>query len=142
MNKARGTLLLFSFCTLWLSNCRKPNDEHTVPQVAVNIDIDVNLAQYNNLNFIGGWVYLDGGYNGILAYRATTDVIAAYDRQAPYKVSKHCQVIADSSGVTCTDTCSGSKWLLYDGQLVKGPSPYPLKQYITTFDGIRLSISN
>lgn len=125
-----------------LSECRKSTDEHTVPLVSVNTDINVNLAQYNDLNFIGGWVYLNGGYNGIIACRVSNDVINAYDRQAPYEVANGCQVEVDSTGVICADPCSGSEWLLNDGQVLKGPAFYPLKQYQCTFDGLNLSIRN
>jgi hypothetical protein len=128
--------------SLTLSGCRIKPTEHTIPDISVNIDIDINLAQYNDLNFIGGWVYLNGGYNGMIVHRSTVDIIAAYDRQAPYLVSDHCQLDVDSGGVTCKDPCSGSKWILFDGQLVKGPATYPLKQYTTSFDGVRLSITN
>lgn len=138
----RILVIIITVCTVSLSNCRNIDDEHTVPDVVVNIDIDVNLPQYNNLNFIGGWIYLEGGYNGILVHRSTSDFIAAYDRQAPFQVNDYCRVIVDSNGVTCTDTCSGSQWLLLDGQLVKGPAARPLKPYATVFDGARLSIRN
>jgi len=139
---SRIALIAISLCAFSLSECRKSTDEHTVPSVSVNISINVNLAQYNNLNFIGGWVYLPGGYNGILAYRANNDVINAYDRQAPYKVADECQVVVDSTGVICVDPCSKSQWLINDGQVLKGPAFYPLKQYHTTFDGLNLSITN
>lgn len=129
-------------CAFSLSNCREKTDEHTVPQVAVNIDIDITLAQYNNLNFIGGWVYLNGGYNGLLVYRATLEDMKAYDRQAPYKVADHCQVEVDSVGIACFDPCSGSEWLMHDGQLLTGPALYPLREYNASFDGRLLTIRN
>ena len=138
----RLRLVTIIICTVLLSECRNRTDEHTVPNTRVNIDIDLNLAQYNDLNFIGGWIYLNGGYNGIIVHRSTVDVIAAYDRQAPYMVEDGCRVRVDSNNVTCTDDCSGSEWLLYDGQIVKGPAVYPLRQYQTSFDGVRLSIRN
>jgi hypothetical protein len=140
LNRFVGGVIII--CAVSLSECRNNTNEHTVPKVNVNIVIDLNLAQYNNLNFIGGWVYISGGYNGILVHRSTVDVIAAYDRQAPYNVVDKCQVEVDSSGVICEDPCSGSRWLLFDGQIVKGPAPYPLKQYRTSFDGVRLNITN
>ena len=40
------------------------------------------------------------------------------------------------------DTCSGSEWLLLDGQVLKGPASYPLKEYQTVFDGTNLTITN
>lgn len=139
---SRIALVAIIISAFSLSECRKKEDEHTVPPVSVNININVNLAQYNDLNFIGGWVYLKGGYNGILAYRVSDDAINAYDRQAPYQVEQHCQIEMDSTGVTCSDPCSDSQWLINDGQVLRGPAPYPLKKYQTSFDGLNLNISN
>jgi len=138
----RIRLVLFILCAVSLSECRQRYQEHRVPNVVVNVDIDLNLPQYNNLNFIGGWVYLDGGSNGLIVHRSTQEVLAAYDRQAPYLVEERCQIFVDTGGTTCTDECSESQWLLFDGQLVKGPASLPLRQYVTSFDGNRLSIRN
>jgi hypothetical protein len=113
-----------------------------VPDVSVNESISLNLPQYNNLNFINGWVYTQGGYNGLLAVRVSTDVINVYDRQAPYRTRDGCRVIVDTGATTCTDTCSGSQWLLLDGQIIKGPASYPLKQYQSQFDGTTLTVTN
>ncbi|MBT3647593.1 MAG: hypothetical protein HN542_05055 [Flavobacteriales bacterium] len=138
----RKVLVTIIICGVSLSNCRKTADEHQVPQVSVNRTVAVNLAQYNDLNFIGGWVYMNGGYNGLLLYRANLEDIKAYDRQAPYEVSNGCQVTVDTGSVTCSDTCSGSQWLMLDGQIVDGPAIYPLKEYTTTFDGTTVNITN
>ncbi|MEQ9188190.1 MAG: hypothetical protein RLP15_10690 [Cryomorphaceae bacterium] len=101
------------------------------------------MPQYNDLNFINGWVYLDGGYRGMIAYRVNLDEIKVYDRQAPYNVIDGCRVYVDSGNTTIgIDTCSGSQWLLLDGQVIKGPATYPLKEYLTTYDGSTLYISN
>jgi len=136
------TLILIIWA-VWLSNCRKSEVIHQVPNVRVDEYIVLSLPQYNNLNFINGWVYLDGGYNGLLAFRVTQEEIKVFDRQAPYYVREKCQVIVDSnSNVSCIDTCSGSEWLLLDGQILKGPASLPLREYQTTFDGTHLSVRN
>ena len=114
-----------------------------MPNVRVNEYIALSLPQYNTLNFINGWVYLDGGYNGLIAFRVTEEEIKVYDRQAPYYVKDKCQIIVDSnSNVSCIDTCSGSQWLLLDGQILQGPASQPLRFYQTSFDVTHLSITN
>ena len=138
----RIRLVLFILCAVSLSECRQRYQEHRVPNVVVNVDIDLNLPQYNHLNFIGGWIYLDGGSNGLIVHRSTQEVFAAYDRQAPYLVEERCKIFVDTGVTTCTDECSESQWLLFDGQLVKGPASLPLRQYVTSFDGNRLLIRN
>jgi hypothetical protein len=139
----RKITLIIILCAVWLSDCRKTDTNHQVPNVRVNEYIVLSLPQYNTLNFINGWVYLDGGYNGLIAFRVTEEEIKVYDRQAPYYVKDKCQVIVDSnSNVSCIDTCSGSQWLLLDGQILKGPASQPLRFYQTSFDGTHLSITN
>ena len=135
-------LTIMTVCAISLSNCTKQDTEHLIPVVNVNINISTNLAQYNQLNIDGGWVYLEGGYNGIIVYRSSIDNYKAYDRQAPYKVKDVCKINIDDSQVIVTDSCSGSSWLLYDGQVVTGPATYPLKEYETYYDGSILSITN
>ncbi len=139
----RKITLIIILCAVWLSDCRKTDTNHQVPNVRVNEYIVLSLPQYNTLNFINGWVYLDGGYNGLIAFRVKEEEIKVYDRQAPYYVKDKCQVIVDSnSNVSCIDTCSGSQWLLLDGQILKGPASQPLRFYQTSFDGTHLSITN
>ena len=138
----RIIILLLSIGSLSLSNCQRTPSEHLVPNVRVDIELSTNLPQYNNLNFINGWVYLDGGYNGIVAYRVDNERVVAYDRQAPYNVSEKCRVQVDTGSTYCTDTCSGSQWLLLDGQVLKGPASQPLRNYQTSFDGSNLIITN
>lgn len=127
---------------LSLSNCQRTPSEHLVPNVRVDVELSTNLPQYNNLNFINGWVYLDEGYNGIIAYRVNNDEVKAYDRQASYNVREKCKVFVDTGSTYCTDTCSGSQWLLLDGQVLRGPASLPLREYQTSFDGSNLIITN
>ncbi|MEX2596109.1 MAG: hypothetical protein WEC59_04190 [Salibacteraceae bacterium] len=138
----RIILFIFIIGAVSLSNCQKTPNEHLVPAVRVDINLSTNLPQYNNLNFINGWIYLDGGYNGIIAYRVNHEEVKAYDRQAPYQVSNKCKVIVDTGSTSCTDTCSGSQWLLLDGQVLNGPASQPLRTYNTSFDGSNLIITN
>jgi len=139
----RLTVVIFIVCAVSLSDCRKPDSQHNVPNVQVNINISTNLPQYNTLNFINGWLYLNGGYNGLIAYRVNLDDIMVYDRQAPFNIIDDCRIMVDSNNTTiAVDTCSGSQWLLLDGQVIKGPASYPLKAYQTTFDGTNLFITN
>lgn len=139
----RLTAVIIIICTVSLSNCRRRDTQHFVPNVQVNRNISTNLPQYNDLNFINGWVYLDGGYNGLLAFRANLEEVKVYDRQAPYNVIDQCRIYVDTNNSNIAiDTCSGSEWFLLDGQVLKGPASYPLKEYQTVFDGTNLTITN
>jgi Rieske Fe-S protein len=69
--------------------------------------------------------------------------VKVYDRQAPYNVIDQCRIYVETNNSNIAiDTCSGSEWFLLDGQVLKGPASYPLKEYQTVFDGTNLTITN
>lgn len=134
-------LILCLMSLLLFSKCRKIAD-NDIPYVNVNTVINVQTPEYFDLQAVGGWEYTWGGSMGILVYRSSFDTFEAYDRHAPYDVPSACRVEVDSTNITAFDPCSGSKFLLYDGSVVQGPSVDPLKRYNTHFDGINLTIYN
>jgi nitrite reductase/ring-hydroxylating ferredoxin subunit len=109
----------------------------------VNVIIHLNDPAYVKLNAVGGWAYVDGGVRGIIVYRRATEEFAAFDRNCTYMPSNECATVyVDKSGSTAVDTCCGSKFLIYDGTVQKGPATIGLKPYHTTLDGSVLYISN
>ncbi len=140
-------LLLFtltlSLTALLIFSCRKKNEYPLIPNVYVNLYIDINSALYNDLNSVGGYLYLTGGNRGILVYRNSIDEFKAFERTCPYDPDKDCaRIEVDLSGLFAIDSCCFSKFLLLDGSVHNGPSTLPLKQYRTTFDGDFLHIFN
>lgn len=123
------------------ASCRKDNYTQ-MPSVPVNITININNPSYSNLQVSGGWVYVTGGIEGIILYRRDSQVINAFDRLSPYQPERYCRVFVDSSDVFAVDTCSNSKFLLYDGSANSGPANQPLLQYATTFNGTTLTVTN
>ncbi|MCF8297746.1 MAG: hypothetical protein K9J13_09410 [Saprospiraceae bacterium] len=143
MNKK---LLLFSitisFTALLIFGCKKKEAYPLIPNVYVNLYIDINSALYSELQHDGGYMYFTGGNRGILVYR-TIDEFKAYERTCPYDPDKDCaRIEVDQSGLFAVDSCCMSKFLLLDGSVHSGPSTLPLKQYRTDFDGDFLHIYN
>ncbi len=123
--------------------CNKETSHQSIPDVAVNVQIDPNSTMYLELNTIGGWVYLTGGYRGILVYRLSNEDFVAYDRACPYEPYETAAIITmDASGITCSDLHCGSQFNIVDGSVIKGPSTMPLKQFYTYYDGNILLITN
>ncbi|MDD5569733.1 MAG: hypothetical protein PHD97_01100 [Bacteroidales bacterium] len=132
------TLIFILFST----NCKKDN---TVPNVSVDVVIDLNSVDFSVLNNIGGWVYLGncGAYqNGIIVYRRSIDEFKAYDRTCTYKPSGSCRVTVESSGIIAVDSCCGSKFILTDGSVNQKPATAPLKEYNNSLSGTILHIFN
>ncbi len=132
--------LLIPLFFLVFFGCEK--NTHPVPNVYVNIYIDVTSTQYIELNNIGGWLYLTGGYNGLIVYRRSLNEFMAFDRACPYNHTTDPALDIDASGMIAECSQCGSKFLLYDGTVIEGPASLPLKAYRTVFDGIYLHIYN
>jgi nitrite reductase/ring-hydroxylating ferredoxin subunit len=114
-----------------------------IPNVLVDIEININNPEYINLMAVGGSMYLSGGSRGIVVYRYSQDTFVAFDRHCPYNPSEEGQVIFDSSSaIILKDNSCGSQFLLTDGSLYSGPATNSLKRYQTFFDGTILRIYN
>ncbi len=134
-------VLTIMLASTWSCGDKKAHD--SIPEVAVNVYIDVNSTMYIELNTIGGWVYLTGGYKGLLVYRISVDEFVAYDRACPYDpFDPAARIVMDPSGLTCSDSNCTSQFGILDGSIIKGPATIPLKRYNTYYDGSILSISN
>jgi len=139
-------LLIPTLCMLLLSPGCKKDKQVDVPLVNVDIEININLPEYNALAVTGGWAYVTGGSEGLLVYRKSPDEFTALDRHCTYRPEDLCRVYVDDSQVIARDTVSadhcGSAFLLMDGSVVQGPAVLGLKRYNTTFNGTILRIFN
>ncbi len=125
---------------LLAASCRKESATG-VPPVQLDVTININLPEYADLQVPGGWVYMTGGSLGLIVYRKNTDEFAAMDRHCPFLPENQCRVIVDESQVLARDTaCCGSAFLLLDGSVTEGESPFGLKTYHTIFNGTTLRI--
>lgn len=127
--------------TLLLAQCRK--NDNPVPYVYVNFYISLSSPQFAPLTSVGGWVYVTGGYKGIVVYRQNIDEFCAYDRACPYKPTTDCEHIeVEPNGITVLDSCCGSRFLLMDGSVVNGPATVQLTRYKTIYNGNTVQVSN
>jgi hypothetical protein len=137
-----GIMALMTCIIPFLTFCNKEEQEK-VPNVYVNFMVDVNVGQYTDLQLIGGWVYVTGGYRGIILYRNSLEEIVALDRTSTYKpVTLGIPVVVESNNIAAADTINGMRYLLMDGSVIEGPVNTPLKRYRTTFDGTTLHVYN
>lgn len=121
--------------------CKK--DKTYVPNVPVNIIFSINSFEYKDLNAIGGFVYITGGYKGIIVSRSSQEDFKAYDRACTFHPQDDCaRIEMESSGLIAIDSCCGSRYLISDGSVLKGPAQVAMKQYHCSFDGIYVRITN
>jgi nitrite reductase/ring-hydroxylating ferredoxin subunit len=141
MGKLRFFYVLF--IGIVFVSCNRDRN-NIIPNVLVDVEININNPEYINLMAVGGSMYLSGGSRGIVVYRYSQDTFVAFDRHCPYNPSDACgQVTFDTnSAIILKDVCCGSQFLLTDGSLYSGPATNSLKRYQTFFDGTILRIYN
>ncbi len=134
--------IIFLMIVFGALSCDKTDNER-VPNVYVNFTVDINSGQYTDLQLIGGWIYVTGGYRGIILHRSSMEEIVALDRTSTYKPETlGNQVFVETNNLIAADTVGGMRYLLLDGSVVEGPVSTPLKKYRTTFNGSVLYVYN
>lgn len=118
--------------------------EDRVPYAPVDIYININSPEFSDLNVPGNSVMITGGVRGIIIYRSSEYEFIALERNCTYQPSNECAMVEplDISSPIAIDSCCGSKFLLQDGSVIKGPASLPLVQYQTSYNGSTLYINN
>lgn len=133
-------LALFALLII-TSGCRDRNTNR-VPDVPVNIAINIYQPDFFNLTVPSGWVYITGGSRGIIVYRKSTTEFVALERHSPFEPQDNCAVVVNEDNVIISDPCSDSQWLITDGTIVQGPTAFALETYRTSFSDPILYITN
>lgn len=140
-------LLIITFVITGACHKKKKEEQniadHPVPAVPVDLLIYPNDPLNFKLQGIGGWMYFNGGVNGIIIYRKSLQEFVALERTStalPNNAAAKVKVLQD--GFTCHDTISGSKWQIIDGVVMQGPATWPLRIYGSSFDGNVLRVRN
>lgn len=132
---------LISFLLLFFS-CKNDNNRGTIPYAYVDIQINLSNAEYQPLQTQGGYINIDGGVRGIIVYRNYSNDYLAFERNCPNAPSEDCaKVSVDSSSLYIQCPCCTSQFD-FDGAVISGPSPYPLKRYSTSVNSNFLTIRN
>lgn len=125
--------LLFLFVVFSFMSCKKKDNNITqyesIPQIGINVYLQLDQPAYFNLSAIGGYVYLNEGSKGVIVYRSI-DAYKVYERHSPYKGDEDCAIVSvDSSGIYAVEECDGIQYYLTDGTVAAGNATVPLLQY-------------
>jgi hypothetical protein len=120
------SLLVLPFSLILCLGCRDRNNNR-VPEVPVNIAINIYQPDFFNLTVPSGWVYITGGSRGIIVFRKSTTEFVALERHSPYQPEDNCAVVVNEDNVIVSDPCSDSQWLIMDGTIVQGPTAFALE---------------
>ncbi len=136
---------------LFSCNGKDQNPAEPIPNVPVNITINLNLPSYYHLNNPGNFTVLSGGNRGIVLVHDFDGNYYAVERTCSYKPLQDCSTIdIDTSAfqLRCGlrtggkyNPCCQSRFTM-NGSLLQGPASYPLKRYVVEKAGSLLSIFN
>ena len=163
MKRTKLHLYILIGLLAFLSGCTQYPENPNRPILPTQITIYPNTYQYQDLNFVSGWLYItsevESTSRGIIVYRQSETEFLAYDRMPPNEPD----ACTDSQGNTTrlvvdfpfvVDRCNNAYYNILNGQIIirepdmipnfptTGVMVYPLIQYHTTFDGSKLVISN
>ena len=115
-------------------------------EISFNHSINLNLPQYDNLNFAGGSMFVDyGGINGLLIFNLNGNDIFAWEASCSNHSLETCSKL-EIEGLLANCGCDGFKYSLATGQLLEGDitssSQYPLLNYKAQKSGKIIIISN
>ncbi len=122
-----------------LLGCKQDTYEQSIPNISFSGTLNMSNPEYLTSPFLvrtdmQGYAL---GYAGVVVYKLTSETYYVYDRMCPYEKSASALVTiakGESSIVTCPKC--GSKYSLSGGfgDVINGPSHYPLKGYQNKYD--------
>ncbi len=102
------------------------------PNNPINVTLNLNLPAYNNLNYDGGWIYINeqqSGTRGLIAVR-TGNAFKIYDRNAPHICPDNDTTLEVKDNIVIVCPKDNSRWILRTGQPESGSkTSLPPKTY-------------
>ena len=129
-------LIFILVTSLSVISCGK-NNQNPVPNVPVDITIDLSLPSYVALQGVSGYTYVNGGSRGIIVYRKSLNEFVAFDRHSPADAAGTCALPLYPNAnnfLELIDSCNNARFSLYDGSPISN-SQFGLRQYATTYNG-------
>ncbi|UWX59256.1 hypothetical protein N0B40_12660 [Chryseobacterium oranimense] len=133
------TLLIFS--NLTINSCGSREDTvNCFPNNPINVSLNLNLPAYNNINYDGGWIYVNeqqSGTRGLIVVRVG-DSFKAYDRNAPHICPDTNTTLEVKDNISILCPKDNTRWILRTGQPESGaatslpPKTYPYNYDVAT----------
>jgi len=131
--------ILLTFSSLIINSCGSSEDTVSCfPNAPINVNLNLNLATYNNLNFVGQPIYIDeqqSGTRGLIVVR-TADSPASfkvYDRNAPHICPDNNTTLEIKDNISIVCPKDNATWILISGQPT-AVSSVPPKTYFWNYD--------
>lgn len=139
-------IILFSILISLLISCSDDDEIRNnpyLPNLRVNLQLDLSLPQFNNLNYPGNsFVTYNYGLNGIVVYNLNNSQYMAYELTDPNHIPQSCSVLEVNATEAICSCDDGNKYTIITGQRLAGEGQYPLKPYRAIRVGNILEITN
>ena len=142
MNYMKHVLILI---VILICSCSKNeiNRNPYIQNISFEKTINLNLQQYDDLNYNGGAVYLNsGGIKGLILFNFSNQIFA-WEASCPNQYPSSCSTMK-IDGVQTVCNCDDYKYSLATGQLLSSSetNSYPMKLYFSEKNGNSVRISN
>ena len=139
-------LIIFSFLSAIIFGCSKSDDNNSncnlLLNIGVNTSLNLNLPQYNELNFISNPIYVQGFGNGGLIITNTGTGFVAYDAADPNHIPNFCSIMTINGLEGICGCDDANKYSLFTGQPLENPNlRCGLKSYRAVISGNNLIIN-
>ena len=113
-----------------------------LPNISVNLTLDLDLPQYNPLNFPGNSLTTSlQGIRGIVIYNIDNNQYTAFELACPNTPLDDCSRMTVEA-ITATCPCNGNEYNIVTGQITAGEGQYPMLAYRVTRSGNVIQITN
>lgn len=141
--------LLFLLAIFSVLSCTKDDkDQFNNPflyRPVVNVNLNLNLPQYNPLKFPGEYVIIEQGISGIVVYCANENLYLAFDLSDPNHPLSDCsRMTVEGPIATCPCESDDNRYSIVNfGQHLEDPgTKYPMQQYRVQRTGNTINITN
>jgi hypothetical protein len=115
-----------------------------IPDIFVREQLNLNSVEALPLKSRdGAFIYIKGGFNGIIIYRRAQDNYIALERKSPYRLEDSCGIVSvHNSMLFLTDSCHNCSFD-WEGKPTGGPCREIMKQYqVQYINNFTLLITN
>ena len=142
MSKKKYILLLFMPFLFSCDSGSINNNNPNIPNYQVNLQINLSLPAYSNLQFPSNHIVdysAASGARGIVVFN-TGSGFNAFDLACPNQPFSSCTSPMTITGIEAKCTCDNTTYNLFSGQ--SPGQPYPMKQYRAEVSGGYLYVTN
>ena len=118
-------------------------DNPNLVDVSFRLIINLNLPEYNGLNFPGNsYSNYNTGINGVVVYNINNTQYTAFELSDPNHPLQECSTLRVQGVIAKCDCNDGNSYNILTGELTNGSGQYTLKPYRVVKNGSVIEVYN